>query len=76
LIRKRIDDGAQRFAGISHLSGTHKIASAKDNLQSVPDAIDTVSAALKPLKMFNSIANELADVDTFVSALSLTHLHV
>ncbi|OJA21354.1 hypothetical protein AZE42_10449 [Rhizopogon vesiculosus] len=72
LMRKRIDDVTQSLAGISHLSGTQKIASAKDNLQSVPDAIDTASAALKPLKVFNSIANGLADIHPYAKiALSI-----
>ncbi|OAX32570.1 hypothetical protein K503DRAFT_870078, partial [Rhizopogon vinicolor AM-OR11-026] len=72
LMRKRIDEVTQSLAGISHLSGTHKIASAKDNLQSVPDAINTASAALEPLKVFNSIANGLADIHPYAKvALSI-----
>ncbi|KAG2366045.1 hypothetical protein BDR07DRAFT_567652 [Suillus spraguei] len=44
-------------------------ASASDNLQSVSDTIDTYSPILKPLRVFNSIATELADVHPYVKAV-------
>ena len=46
------------------------IGSATNNLQSAPDAInaiDTFSAIFAPLKVFISIANEVADVLVFIS---------
>ncbi|KAG1725688.1 uncharacterized protein EDB91DRAFT_1167458 [Suillus paluster] len=48
------------------------IASASNNLQSVPDTMDTFSAILRPLKAFNSIANGLADLHPYAKvALSI-----
>ncbi|KAG2150771.1 hypothetical protein DEU56DRAFT_908408 [Suillus clintonianus] len=43
------------------------IASVSDNLQAVPDMINTFSKILGPLKTFNSVANGLADVCVSIS---------
>jgi hypothetical protein len=51
------------------------IDSATSNLQSAPDAIDTFSVILAPLKVFNSIANGVADVLVFISILNVTDLY-
>ncbi|KAG2136391.1 hypothetical protein DEU56DRAFT_901596 [Suillus clintonianus] len=49
--------------GISPIQGIiQNFASVSDNLQSVPDTIDTFSKILGPLKAFNSVADKLADV--------------
>lgn len=50
-------------------------ASASDNLQTVIDTIDTFSAILGPLKVFNSAANGLADVRTSISISYVAYLH-
>ncbi|KAG2133747.1 hypothetical protein DEU56DRAFT_810483 [Suillus clintonianus] len=51
------------FEGVKHVSGmVENTASASDNIQSVLNTIDRFSAILGPLKVFNSVANGLADV--------------
>ncbi|KAG1743388.1 hypothetical protein EDB19DRAFT_557829 [Suillus lakei] len=48
------------------------LLSASNNLQSVPDTIDTFSTILGPLKRFNTIATGLADVHPYAKvALSI-----
>jgi len=68
-VKGKISDATQSFVGISQVP---EIAQniAFNNLQSAPDAInaiDTFSAILTPLKVFNSIAKEVADVLVFTS---------
>jgi hypothetical protein len=78
LVKERIADATQIFAGISHVSGiAQNTASASDNLQSVPNAIDTLSAILRPLKLFNSAATWIADVTNcyFDLLKRLTRIH-
>jgi hypothetical protein len=67
---------SQGLAGTSPVPGAAKhIASATNDLQSAPDAMDTFSKMLVPLKVFNSIASGIADVLVFVSTLYMTDLH-
>jgi len=70
-VGEKITDATQSFAGISQVPGiAQSIGSAFNNLQPAPDAInaiDTFSAILAPLKVFISIANEVADVLVFTS---------
>jgi len=70
-VKGKIADATQSFAGISQISEiAQNIGSATNNLQSAPDAInaiDTFSAILTPLKVFNSIADSIADVLVFIS---------
>jgi len=74
LVEGRIADATKSFAGISQAPEIGQtIGSATNNLQSGPDAInainviDTFSAILTPLKVFNSIAEKVADVLVFIS---------
>jgi hypothetical protein len=53
--------------GMGHVSAI--VASAPDNLQSVPDTIDSFPKILKPLEKFNSVATMLADVRASISIL-------
>jgi hypothetical protein len=68
-VKGKIADATQSFAGISQVPEiAQNIGSATNNLQPASDAInaiDTFSAILKPLKVFNSITNEVADVRRF-----------
>jgi len=70
-VKGRIADATQSFAGINQVPEiAQNIGSAISNLQSDPDvinAIDTFSAILTPLKVFNSIADKVADVLVFIS---------
>jgi hypothetical protein len=56
--------------GMGHVSGiVENVASAPDNLQSDPDAMDSFSKILKPLEKFNSVATTLANVRASTSIL-------
>jgi len=70
-VKGKIADATQSFAGISQVPEiAQNIGSAFNNLQPAPDtinAIDTFSAILTPLKVFNSVADEVADVLVFTS---------
>ena len=59
-----IDDANKAITGIEDFSGVVRNTpnSATDKLQSVLEAIDTVSPIITPLKTFNFIANGIADV--------------
>ena len=77
----RIADATQGFGGISQVPEiAQKIDSATNKLQPDPDVtnvIDTFSAILTPLKVFNSIADAVADVLVLsLSTLDVTDLHV
>jgi len=70
LVKGKIADATQSFAGISQVPEIAQNIAATNNLQSAPDAInaiDTFSAILRPLKVFNSIADTVADVLVFIS---------
>jgi hypothetical protein len=55
---------------MGHISGiVESVASAPDNLQSVPDIVDSFSKFLKPLEKFNSVATTLANVRASISIL-------
>ncbi|KAG2340254.1 WD40 repeat-like protein [Suillus weaverae] len=61
------------FEGIRQVSGiVENTASSSNNLQAVPNMIDTSSKILGPLKTFNSVATGLADVHPYAKvALSI-----
>jgi hypothetical protein len=75
LVKATLADAKADFQGIRHVSGmAGNAASASDNLQFIPNAIDTFSRILGPLKVFNTVANVLADVRPFISILYLADL--
>ena len=60
---QRIKDADKEVAGMENFSGgVQNAPSAINGLQSGFDTVDTVSSLIAPLKMFNSIANEIANV--------------
>ncbi|KAG0701504.1 hypothetical protein DFH29DRAFT_1069590 [Suillus ampliporus] len=72
LVKATLTDAKAGFEGITNVSGmVQNIVSASDNLQSVPDTMDTFSAILGPLKVFNDVANGLADVRASISIFSI-----
>jgi hypothetical protein len=76
LVKEKIDMASQGLAGTSPVPGAAQdIASAINDSQSAPDAMDTFSNMLAPLKVFNSIASGIADVLVFVSTSYMTDLH-
>ncbi|KAG1741914.1 uncharacterized protein EDB91DRAFT_1336257, partial [Suillus paluster] len=72
-VNERIADATKGVAGMKNVPVmAQNTASQTNNLQSIPDTIDTFSAILKPLKAFNSIANVLADAHPYAKvALSI-----
>jgi hypothetical protein len=76
LVKEKIDMASQGLAGTSPVPGAAQdIASAINDSQSAPDAMDTFSNMLAPLKVFNSIASGIVDVLVFVSTSYMTDLH-
>ncbi|KAG2154589.1 hypothetical protein DEU56DRAFT_751281 [Suillus clintonianus] len=68
LVRTALANAKAEFEGVKHVSGTvDNATSASDNPQSIPDTIDAFPAILGPLKVFNSVANGLADVRASIS---------
>ncbi|KAJ8587657.1 hypothetical protein M405DRAFT_934613, partial [Rhizopogon salebrosus TDB-379] len=66
LVKEKIDVASQGLAGTSPVPGAaQNIASATNDLQSAPDAMDTFSKMLAPLKVFNSIASGIADIHPY-----------
>ena len=64
------------LTGTSTVPGAaQNIASTTSTLQSAPDAMDTFSKMLGPLKVFNSIASGIADVLVFISTSYMADLH-
>jgi len=62
-VNERITAATKGVGGMSHVPGTFQnIASTSNNLQSISDASDKFSAVLGPIKVFNSIANQIAEV--------------
>jgi hypothetical protein len=51
------------------------LPSTSSNLKSDPHAINTFPAILEPLKVFNSVADEIADVQLSMFTLYVTDLH-
>lgn len=72
-VKTMLADAKEDFEGIRHVSGmAGNAASASDNLQSVPDAIHMFSRILRPLKVFKTVANGLANAHPYAKvALSI-----
>jgi hypothetical protein len=51
------------------------LPSTSSHLKSDPHAIDTFPAIFQPLKVFNFIADEIADVQLLMFTLYMTDLH-
>jgi hypothetical protein len=67
-VNEKLVDAANGVTLMSHVPGVvQRICSASDNLKSNPD---TFSAILAPLRVFNSIVDEIADVRLYASTMS------
>jgi len=64
LLEQRINNAKENVAGMKNFPGiVQKAPPAFNGLQSGLDTFDsTISPLIAPLKMFNSIANEIANV--------------
>ncbi|KAJ8592438.1 hypothetical protein M405DRAFT_787500, partial [Rhizopogon salebrosus TDB-379] len=70
LVREKIDVASQGLAGTSTVPGAaQNIASTTNTLQSAPDAMDTFSKMLVPLKVFNSIASGIAEIHPYAKTV-------
>ncbi|KAG1740552.1 uncharacterized protein EDB91DRAFT_1336569 [Suillus paluster] len=57
-VDEKIADASKNMEGMKNVPGmAQNIASPSDNLQSIPNTIDTFSVILGPLKLFNSVAD-------------------
>jgi len=74
---ERIADARKAAAAMKGFSGiVLNPASATDNVQSGLDTIDKFSSIIEPLKVFNSIANGIANVLASISTSYVTDLFV
>jgi hypothetical protein len=76
-VNERITNATKDLAGIGQVSTTvHDISAETGNLQSVSDTVDTFSTLLTPLKAFNSVANQIANVQPSLFLLYATNIHI
>ncbi|KAG2117465.1 hypothetical protein DEU56DRAFT_905097, partial [Suillus clintonianus] len=69
LVTETLAHAQTGVAGIGYASTfVQNTSSAADKLQPLPNVIDTFSAILGPLKVFNSVATRLADVHPYAKA--------
>ncbi|KAG2337953.1 WD40 repeat-like protein [Suillus weaverae] len=72
-VNEKINNATKDLAGTNQVQTiAQNTSSAANNLQSVSDTINSFSAFLRPLKAFNSVANEIANVHPYAKvALSI-----
>ncbi|KAG1854358.1 hypothetical protein C8R48DRAFT_835826 [Suillus tomentosus] len=72
-VNERIANATKDFVDIGQVpTVAQDTSSVANNLQTVSDTIDTFSSFLEPLKLFNSIANSIANVHPYAKvALSI-----
>ena len=78
-LKENLADAQKAVAGMKDISGNvRKTASATNDVQSRCDAVEpvssTVESLLQPLKVFNSIADEIAKVILFISTMYVADL--
>ncbi|KAG2127370.1 hypothetical protein BD769DRAFT_1387826 [Suillus cothurnatus] len=73
IVNEKITHATKNLAGISQVPAIVQCtSSAANNLQSVSGTVDTFSMLLRPLKVFNTVANEITNVHLYVKvALSI-----
>jgi hypothetical protein len=72
-----IAEATEDLAGIGQVPTIVQNASSEaSNPRSVSDTVDTFSTLPTPLKAFNSIINEIANVRPSVSLLHATNIHM
>ncbi|KAG2133311.1 hypothetical protein DEU56DRAFT_757138 [Suillus clintonianus] len=70
IVNERITSATKGLVGIGLVPTIiQNASSAPDNSQHLSDVVDTLSPLLQPLKVFNAVANVIADVQTTISVL-------
>jgi hypothetical protein len=70
-----VTNATKDLAGIGQVPAIVQNTSSEDgNLQSVSDTVDTFSTLLTPLKAFNTIINDIANVRPSISLLHATNI--
>jgi hypothetical protein len=76
-VNESITNATKDLAGIGQVPTiVQNTSSEASNLQSVSDTDNTFSTFLKPLTAFNSIANQIANVQPSISLLYATNIHM
>jgi hypothetical protein len=76
-VNESITNATKDLAAIGQVPTIVQNASSEaGNIQSVSDTVDTFSTLLAPLKAFNTIANEIANVRPSISLLHATNIHM
>jgi hypothetical protein len=78
-VKERLADAQKAAAGMKDFSGNVRTtASATNDVQSGCDAVGAVSSTIEPLlqslRVFNSIADEIAKVILFISTMYVADL--
>jgi len=78
-LKERLADAQRAAAGMKDISGkVQTTASAINDVQSGCDAVGAVASTVEPLlqslRMFNSIADEIAKVILFISTMYMADL--
>jgi hypothetical protein len=78
-VKERLVDAQKAAAGMKDFSGNVRTtASATNDVQSGCDAVGAVSSTIEPLlqslRVFNSIADEIAKVILFISTMYMADL--
>jgi hypothetical protein len=75
--KQKITNTTKDLTGIGQIPTIMQhTSSVANDVQSASGTVDTFSALLKPLKAFNSIANEIANVQPSISLLYVTNVHM
>jgi hypothetical protein len=76
-VNETVTDAAKDLAGIGQVPAiVSNTSSEAGNLQSVSDTVDTFSTLLTPLKAFNTIINDIANIRLSLSLLHATNFHI
>jgi hypothetical protein len=76
-VHESITNATKDLAGIGQVSTIlQNTSSDAGNLQFVSDTVNTFSTFLKPLTAFNSVANQIANVQPSISLLYATNIHM
>jgi hypothetical protein len=76
-VNEKITNATKDLAGIGQIPTIMQhTSSAANDVQSASGTVNTFSALLKLLKAFNSVANEIANVQPSISLLYVTNVHM
>jgi len=77
IVNEKITHATKNLAGIGQVPAIIQCTSSvANNLQSVSGTVNTFSVLLRPLKVFNTVANEITNVQPYISLLYVTNIHM